>query len=39
MMVVSRPPVNLVPLLWFSVIAGLLVTLAGCIDFSRRDVA
>lgn len=32
------PPINVVPLIWVSGIAGSLVVLFGCLDFSRRNI-
>lgn len=39
MLVIARYPANIQQVLWISVAIGLVTTVAGCIEFCRRDVS
>jgi hypothetical protein len=38
MLVVARQPHNIAAVMWISAIFGVIVTVAGCVDFCRREV-
>jgi ABC-2 type transport system permease protein len=38
MMALARPPVNVAPLIWISVMSGIGLSAVGCWRFSQRDV-